>query len=129
MRDHTKLRAFQLADQLALLVYKSTANFPKYELFGLVTQMRRAAVSVPSNIVEGCARRSQAEYLRFLDVAFASSKELGYQLSLAYRLKYLDEPTYESVHSVCEETTRVLTGLIHSHRPRTPSDGRRNPDL
>ena len=70
MRDHTKLRAFELADEVAVLVYRMTARFPREELYGLTSQMRRAAVSVPSNIVEGCARDSHADYLRFLNMAF-----------------------------------------------------------
>jgi len=70
MRDHTKLRAFELADEVAILIYRITKGFPKEEIYGLTSQMRRAAVSVVSNIVEGCARESQAEYLRFLEVAF-----------------------------------------------------------
>jgi len=70
MRDHTKLLAFELADEVALLIYRITGSFPKEEVYGLTSQMRRAAVSVPSNIVEGCARDSQTEYLRFLTIAF-----------------------------------------------------------
>ena len=66
MRDHKKLRAFELADQLTVMVYKLTARFPKTEQYGLTSQIRRAAVSVPSNIVEGCSRDSQADFLRFL---------------------------------------------------------------
>ena len=89
MRDHTKLRAFELADQVALLTYQFSANFPKTEQFGLTSQMRRAAVSVPSNIVEGCARDFSADYLRFLDIAFGSLRELDYQLSLATRLGFV----------------------------------------
>ena len=73
MRDHTKLRAFELADEVAVLIYRATRGFPKEEIYGLTSQMRRAAVSVPSNIVEGCARESQAEYLRFLEIAFGSA--------------------------------------------------------
>lgn len=85
MRDHTQLRAFELADEVAMLVYRVTAGFPKEELFGLTSQIRRAAVSVPSNIVEGCARASEAEYLRFLNIAFGSLRELHYQLNLSKR--------------------------------------------
>lgn len=69
MRDHTKLRAFELADELVIQIYKITFNFPKEEVFGLTSQMRRDAVSVPSNIVEGSARESQIEYVRFLEIA------------------------------------------------------------
>ena len=89
MRDHTKLRAFELADEVAVLVYRTTAGFPKEESFGLTSQIRRAAVSVHSNIVEGCARDSEAEYLRFLSIAFGSLRELHYQLNLSKRLGFL----------------------------------------
>jgi len=115
MRDHTKLRAFELADQLALATYKCTSRFPREEQFGLTSQMRRAAVSVPSNIVEGCARDSSADYLRFLDIAFGSLRELEYQASLAHRLGYISD--YESVAAVMTETSKVLAALIRSLRP------------
>jgi len=90
MRDHTKLRAFELADSLALMVYEMTRKFPKEELFGLTSQMRRAAVSVASNIVEGCARSSETEFIRFLEIAYGSARELEYQATLATRLGYLE---------------------------------------
>lgn len=89
MRDHTKLRAFEMADNLAVLIYQVTAEFPREELYGLTSQIRRAAVSVPSNIVEGCARESQPDYLRFLTMAFGSLRELHYQLDLSKRLGFL----------------------------------------
>ena len=85
MRDHTKLRAFELGDEGAVLIYRVTVGFPREESYGLTSQMRRAAVSVPSNIVEGCARDSKADYLRFLHIAFGSLRELHYQLSLSKR--------------------------------------------
>ena len=85
MRDHTKLRAFELGDEVTVLIYPVTVGFPREESYGLTSQMRRAAVSVPSNIVEGCARDSEADYLRFLHIAFGSLRELHYQLSLSKR--------------------------------------------
>lgn len=89
MRDHYKLRAFILADELVVSVYKITKSFPKEETFGLTSQMRRAAVSVPSNIVEGCARSGEVEFIRFLEIAFGSLRELHYQFTLATRLNYI----------------------------------------
>jgi len=89
MRDHTKLRAFDLADALALAVYKATANFPREEMFGLTSQLRRAAISIASNIVEGCARFSEAEYVHFLDMAYGSAREVEYQIGLSHRLGFL----------------------------------------
>jgi four helix bundle protein len=116
MRDHRKLRAFELADILALQIYKATANFPREEQFGLTSQMRRAAVSVASNIVEGCARQSVGDYLRFLDMAFGSSRELEYQISLAFRLGFLLSKKHEEVKQTCVETSKVLGGLIRALR-------------
>ena len=85
MRDHPTLRACVLADEVALRPYRETKKFPKNEIYGLTSQMRRAAVSVPSNIVEGCARVSQVEFLRFLESAFSSLRELHYQFGLSER--------------------------------------------
>ncbi len=118
MRDHTKLRAFQLADEVAILIYKNTKNFPKEEIYGLTSQIRRAAVSVASNIVEGCTRESQTEYVRYLEIAYGSLKELDYQWSLARRLGYLSE-YHSSDHSIIEEAKKVLFSLIKSvHLPK-----------
>ena len=116
MRDHTQLRAFELADELAVLVYRVTTGFPREELYGLTSQMRRAAVSVPSNIVEGCARDGQAEYRRFLDIAFGSLKELGYQLSLSKRLGFLKSEDSSMIEPKIVETEKVLNGLIRALR-------------
>ena len=116
MRDHKKLKAFELADEVALWIYRITTEFPKEEMYGLTSQMRRAAVSVPSNIVEGCARASQADYLRFLFIAFGSLKELHYQLGLSVRLGYLKSHDPSLLEQKIVETEKVLNGLIRSLR-------------
>lgn len=116
MRDHTKLRAFEIADEVAILIYQITAKFPRAELYGLTSQMRRAAVSVPSNIVEGCARDTQADYQRFLTIAFGSLRELHYQLSLSKRLNFLSDQDYSIIVPKIVEAEKVLNGLIRSLR-------------
>jgi four helix bundle protein len=116
MRDHKQLRAFELADEVALLIYQLTRKFPKEEVYGLTSQMRRAAVSVPSNIVEGCARESQAEYARFLGIAFGSLRELHYQFGLSKRLEYLNEKDFSKGALKIMETEKVLNALVRSMR-------------
>ena len=125
MRDHTKLRAFvmpqirlwrKLADEVVVLIYRLTGRFPKEEIYGLTSQMRRSAVSVPSNIVEGCARGSQAEYLHFLEIAFSSLRELHYQFGLSMQLGYSAEYDIFGCDSKILETEKVLGALIRSIR-------------
>jgi len=116
MRNHFKLRAFELADDVAVLIYRMTVEFPKEEIYGLTSQMRRAAVSVPSNIVEGSARESQSEYLRFLEIAFSSLRELQYQYGLACRLGYVKESNATECKTKLEEAEKVIAALIRSIR-------------
>ena len=118
MRDHRKLRAFELADNLVLAVYSATKKFPQDEMFGLTSQLRRASVSIASNIVEGSARNSEADFLRFLDMAFGSIREVEYQLTIARRLDYTDPEASTSLASKADETARVLAGLIRSLRKK-----------
>lgn len=115
-RDHRKLDAFKMADQLVVAVYLATADFPPNERYGLQSQLRRAAVSTPTNIVEGCAREPEAEFLRFLDIAFSSARELLYLISLAKRLSYLEEPTARSLTALGDRVAGALINLRRSIR-------------
>ena len=116
MRDHTKLSAFELADQLAVSIYKATGTFPRGELFGLTSQLRRAAVSIASNIVEGCARRSESEYVQFLNIAYGSAREVEYQIGLSHRLGFMDDRYHDNLQQLSTETAKVLNGLLRSLR-------------
>jgi four helix bundle protein len=110
-----------LADELVLRVYKATQGFPREEQFGITSQMRRAAYSAPSNIVEGCGKPTTRDFLRFLDNAFASLRELGYFIGLAERLGYLNERTAQELLAHQDESARVLAGLIASLRRESPT--------
>jgi len=106
----------QLADEIVILVYRATASFPKEELYGLTSQIRRSVISVPSNIVEGCARDTQADYVRFLNMAFGSLRELHYQLSLSKRLGFLSDEDLSIIEPKVTETEKVLNSLIKALR-------------
>ncbi len=125
MRDHRKLKAFELADALVVSIYEKTRDFPRDELFGLTSQMRRAAVSVVANIVEGSARDGEAEYLHFLNMAFGSLREVGYYIDLASRLGYMPADVADDLSARYDETARVLSGLIQSLRPASDIQARR----
>jgi four helix bundle protein len=90
-RDHTRLRVFHASHQLALVVYKQTVNFPQHEWFGIRQQIRKAAISTPSNLVEGSARRTTREYCDFLKIALGSAAELSYLVGLATELGFLND--------------------------------------
>lgn len=112
MRDYRELRVFHDAHELVKRVYGLTRQFPESERFGLISQMQRAAVSVPSNIVEGCGRNSTKEYLRFLEIAYASACELRYQLLLARELEL--GPPKPEVEELAEQVSKQLGRLIQS---------------
>lgn len=109
MQSHKNLDTWQQAMQLVKLTYLVSAEFPKVEQFGLTSQMRRAAVSVPSNIAEGVARGTTKEYVHFLNIARGSLSELDTQLEIAKMLTFLEDgnPIFQQVETVA----RLLTGL------------------
>jgi four helix bundle protein len=111
VRDHTKLEAYKAADDLAVAVYAAVRRFPSEERFGLSLQLRRAAVSAAANIVEGCARITAADYGRFLSIAYASAREVQYEIDLAHRLGYLKPETANVLKQKALSATRLLNRL------------------
>jgi four helix bundle protein len=118
-RDHRKLEVFKLADDWTIAVYLSTSGFPVGERFGLQSQIRRSAVSIAANIVEGCARDSEGDFLRFLDIAFGSARECGYLIGLANRLGFLEKAPTDKLDELARRTQAALMALKRSIRPRT----------
>lgn len=110
--SHKDLIAWQKAMALVTDVYASTAAFPRQEIYGLTNQLRRAAVSVPSNIAEGKGRLSKREYVQFLSRARGSLLELDTQLHIARNLGYLTETNFHRLSATAEEVGRVLNGLL-----------------
>ena len=112
MRDFHKLKVWERAHRLTLKVYLATQGFPREELYGLTTQMRRSSASIPTNIAEGCGRNSKAETIQFLNIARGSLSELEYQLILAHDLHYLDANSYFELPSERVEMRRMLYAFI-----------------
>lgn len=112
VKSYKDLIVWQKAFQLALEVYRVTKKFPREELYGLVSQMRRAAFSIPSNIAEGYARYSTAEYKKFLKIAFASGAELETQLLIAKETKLINSGDFERIDKLLTEIMKMLNALI-----------------
>jgi four helix bundle protein len=112
MKSFRDLKVWEKSHQLALSAYEATSGFPKQEMFGLVSQIRRCASSVPANIAEGCGRRGNGEFHRFLQIAMGSASELEYHLLLSRDLKFLDAEKYTALNSQAEEIKRMLASLI-----------------
>ncbi|MBU2913156.1 four helix bundle protein [Reichenbachiella agariperforans] len=113
MRDYRKYKVWELGHELTLEIYRVTLEFPAAEKFGIVSQMQRAAYSIPSNISEGCGRDSDKEFARYLVIAKGSASELEYFLLLSKDLKYLNEKDYDALFDIVNQVKRSLYNLIN----------------
>ncbi|MBI4130428.1 four helix bundle protein [Candidatus Roizmanbacteria bacterium] len=116
MKSYKELTVWQKSFQLVLILYKITSKFPRDELYGLTSQIRRAAVAIPSNIAEGYARKFRKEYIQFLSIAYGSGAELETQLLLAKELGYLYENDYRTTSSLLEEVMKMLNKMLFTLR-------------
>ena len=116
MKDFRKLRIWERAHRLGLEIYKITKTFPKDEMYGLTSQIRRSSSSVATNIAEGCGRSSDGEFKKFLMIAMGSASELEYQLILSRDLEYLTESKYRNLQGDLVELRKMLNSLIQKLR-------------
>lgn len=124
-----KIKAWELGHKLVLEVYRVTKGFPREELFGLTSQMRRAAVSVPANLVEGSQRQYLKEYLQFLHTSQGSLAEVEYFIFLASELGYLNQDDWQRLAALQQETGRTLHGLIAWLKQQIQAGAVRKADL
>jgi four helix bundle protein len=117
VKGFTDLQVWRKAHDMTLAVYEVTRTFPSEEQYGLTSQMRRSAASIPANIAEGCGRRSDGEMARFLQIARGSASEIEYHIFLARELHYLNEDKFRELRSTADELQRMLTALIQRFRP------------
>jgi four helix bundle protein len=113
-KSHRELKVWQKGLELVVVIYQITKNFPSSEIYGLTNQLRRASVSVPSNIAEGHARNSTKEFLHFLSIAVASLSEIDTQLEIAKQLKFIDSQVIDETSLKVEELARMIHGLRRS---------------
>lgn len=116
IRDFKDIVAWQKAHNLTIEIYRTSAHFPKEEQFGLTNQIRRASVSVASNIAEGFGRRTSADRVHFYDIARGSLHETQAQLLLAKDIGFLSEDSYAKIEEMSTECHKLLTGLINKTR-------------
>ncbi len=120
VRDYRDLIVWQKAMDLVELLYRRTKSFPREELYGLTSQMRRAAVSIPSNIAEGQARRTTRDFMHFLSIARGSLKELETQIIISHRLDYMNGTQQSELVDLTEEISRLISGLNNSLKKKEP---------
>lgn len=111
MQNFRELSVWEKSHTLTLGIYKTTSSYPKEELYGLTSQMRRSASSIPSNIAEGCGRNSQRQLAHFLNIAFGSASELEYQIILSKDLGYISNETYNDFTDKVIEIKKMLSAL------------------
>lgn len=116
MKDFRQLKVWEKTHQLTLEVYKAPATFPKEERYGLISQLRRASVSIPTNIAEGCGRNTDADFARFLQIAMGSASETEYEVFLAYDLGFLSKIQFEELQSQAEDVKKMLASLLKTLR-------------
>ncbi|MFN6965103.1 MAG: four helix bundle protein [Pyrinomonadaceae bacterium] len=116
MKDFRKLAVWQKSHELALAVYSVTGTFPREEMFGLTSQLRRATASIPANIAEGCGKATDSDFARFLQIAFGSACEVEYHLILSRDLRYIGGEKYEELNTGLVEIKRMLASLISTVR-------------
>jgi len=119
VKDYRELIAWQKAMDLVEMVYRMTDGFPRKEVYGLTSQMRRAVVSIPSNIAEGQGRSTTRDFLNFLSIATGSLKEVETQILISQHLGYLNEPQTPQLLELTTEVGRVISGLTNSLRRRS----------
>jgi four helix bundle protein len=112
MKDFRELKVWQKAHELTLTVYKITASFPREELYGLTSQLRRSSSSIPANLAEGCGRNGDGDFCRFCSIAMGSAREVEYHLLLARDLKLIASSDCEELTQRTTEVKRMLAGLI-----------------
>ena len=112
MKDYRNLKVWSKAHILAKDLYLATSRFPRDELFGMTSQLRRAGTSIPTNIVEGCGRESDADFRRFLQIAFGSSNEVEYLIFLSYELNYIQKSNFIELNNKIIEVKKMLSGMI-----------------
>jgi four helix bundle protein len=116
-KPHKKLDVWKLSMDMVSSIYRLTSGFPAHELYGLTNQIRRAAISIPSNISEGAARQTKKEFANFLHMAQGSLSELDTQLEIALNLGYIDDEQRRDLDGSLDRIDKMLTGLIRSQRP------------
>ncbi len=119
MRSYHDLIVWQRSVEFVIAVYEVTRNFPSSEKYGLISQIQRAAVSIPSNIAEGQARNTPAAFANHVDIALGSAAELETQLLIALKIGYLEQPAYDKLVTELTEINRMLYGLLRRLRPKS----------